>query len=36
MISGTLHSVSTLLTTVGLPNSPASNGNGGFERGSPL
>ena len=33
--SGTLASVSTLLTTVGLPNSPTSTGNGGLLRGSP-
>ena len=32
---GTLTSVSTLLTTVGLPNSPTSTGNGGLLRGSP-
>ena len=31
----TLTSVSTLLTTVGLPNSPRSTGNGGLLRGSP-
>ena len=31
----TLTSVSTLLTTVGLPNRPATTGNGGLERGSP-
>ena len=30
---GTLHSVSTLLTTVGLPHRPAICGNGGFARG---
>ncbi len=34
-MSSTLTSVSTLLTTVGLPNSPASTGNGGLLRGSP-
>ena len=34
-MSGTLASVSTLLTTVGLPNSPTSTGNGGLLRGSP-
>jgi hypothetical protein len=34
-ISRTLTSVSTLLTTVGLPNSPTSTGNGGLLRGSP-
>src|SRR5205823_4276415 len=34
-ISGTLTSVSTLLTTVGLPNSPDETGNGGLLRGSP-
>ena len=28
-------SVSTLLTIVGLPNSPRSTGNGGLARGSP-
>ena len=32
---GTLASVSTLLTAVGLPNRPTSNGNGGLLRGSP-
>ena len=32
---GMLASVSTLLTTVGLPNSPISTGNGGLLRGSP-
>ena len=32
---GTLASVSTLLTAVGLPNKPTSNGNGGLLRGSP-
>lgn len=31
----TLTSVSTLLTAVGLPNSPFSTGKGGLERGSP-
>ena len=31
----TFASVSTLLTTVGLPNSPTSTGNGGLLRGSP-
>jgi hypothetical protein len=30
MIHGTAASVSTLLTTVGLPNSPSSAGSGGF------
>ena len=34
-MSGMLASVSTLLTTVGLPNSPTSTGNGGLLRGSP-
>ena len=34
-IAGTLASVSTLLTAVGLPNSPTSTGNGGLLRGSP-
>ncbi len=34
-MSGTLTSVSTLLTAVGLPNSPTSTGNGGLLRGSP-
>ena len=34
-IGSTLTSVSTLLTTVGWPNSPASTGNGGLLRGSP-
>ena len=34
-MSGTLTSVSTLLTTVGLPNSPTSTGKGGLLRGSP-
>ena len=34
-ITGTLWSVSTLLTTVGRPNRPTSVGNGGFDRGSP-
>ncbi len=34
-MSGTLASVSTLLTTVGLPKRPTWPGNGGFERGSP-
>ena len=34
-IGSTLTSVSTLLTTVGLPNSPTSTGNGGLFRGSP-
>ena len=33
--AGTLASVSTLLTSVGLPKTPTSTGNGGFERGSP-
>ena len=33
-ISGTLTRVSTLLTAVGLPNSPISTGNGGLLRGS--
>ena len=33
--SRTLTSVSTLLTTVGLPNRPTSTGNGGLFRGSP-
>ena len=33
-ISGTLTSVSTLFTAVGLPNSPISTGNGGLLRGS--
>ena len=33
-ISGTLTSVSTLLTAVGLPNRPISTGNGGLLRGS--
>ena len=33
--SSTLISVSTLLTIVGLPNSPRSTGNGGLLRGSP-
>ena len=33
--SSTLTSVSTLLITVGLPNSPATTGNGGLFRGSP-
>ena len=32
---GTLASVSTLLTTVGLPKSPTCTGNGGLLRGSP-
>src|SRR5690606_21499472 len=32
---GTFIRVSTLLTTVGRPNSPATVGNGGFWRGSP-
>ena len=32
---GTLASVSTLLTTVGLPKRPACTGNGGLLRGSP-
>ena len=31
----TFASVSTLLTTVGLPNRPTSTGNGGLLRGSP-
>ena len=31
----TLTSVSTLLTTVGLPNRPTCDGNGGLVRGSP-
>jgi hypothetical protein len=30
-----LTSVSTLLTTVGLPKRPATTGKGGLERGSP-
>ena len=34
-IPATLASVSTLLTSVGLPNRPTSNGNGGLLRGSP-
>jgi hypothetical protein len=34
-IASTLTSVSTLLTAVGLPNSPTSTGNGGLFRGSP-
>ena len=34
-IAGMLASVSTLLTVVGLPNSPTSTGNGGLLRGSP-
>ena len=34
-MSGTLASVSTLLTAVGLPNRPTSTGNGGLLRGSP-
>ena len=34
-MSSTLTSVSTLLTTVGLPNRPDSTGNGGLLRGSP-
>ncbi len=34
-IDSTLASVSTLLTTVGLPNRPETVGKGGFERGSP-
>ncbi len=34
-IASTLTSVSTLLTTVGRPNRPASTGNGGLLRGSP-
>src|SRR5581483_4729976 len=34
-IPSTFTSVSTLFTAVGLPNSPTSTGNGGFERGSP-
>ena len=33
MIDGTLQSVSTLLTAVGDPYSPALAGNGGFSRG---
>ena len=33
--ASTLTSVSTLLTTVGLPNRPTSTGNGGLLRGSP-
>ena len=33
--SSTLKSVSTSFTTVGLPNSPTSTGNGGLLRGSP-
>jgi hypothetical protein len=33
--SGTLASVSTLLTVVGRPNSPTWTGNGGLLRGSP-
>ena len=33
--SSTLTSVSTLLTTVGLPKRPTSTGNGGLLRGSP-
>lgn len=32
-MAGTLHSVSTLLTQVGLPHTPALAGNGGLERG---
>ena len=32
---GRFDSVSTLLTTVGLPYRPLSAGNGGFSRGSP-
>ena len=34
-IGRTLTSVSTLFSTVGLPNRPFSTGNGGLERGSP-
>ena len=34
-MGSTLTSVSTLLTTVGLPKSPTSTGNGGLLRGSP-
>ena len=34
-MSSTLTSVSTLFTTVGLPNRPTSTGNGGLLRGSP-
>jgi len=34
-MSSTLTSVSTLLTTVGLPKRPDSTGNGGLFRGSP-
>ncbi len=33
--SSTLYSVSTLLITVGLPNRPLTDGNGGLLRGSP-
>jgi hypothetical protein len=33
MMWGTQHSVSTLLTTVGLPNRPTTGGNGGFDLG---
>jgi hypothetical protein len=32
---GTLQMVSTLLTTVGLPQRPDTAGNGGFDRGFP-
>ena len=35
MRHGTVASVSTLLTTVGLPNSPSRAGRGGFARTSP-
>ena len=34
-MSSTLTSVSTLLTTVGLPKRPSTTGNGGLLRGSP-
>ena len=34
-MSSTLIRLSTLLTTVGLPNRPTSTGNGGLLRGSP-
>ena len=35
MMCGTAQSVSTLFTVVGMPNTPAAAGNGGFTRGSP-